>query len=772
MKLVSLNLLNVSSRHGVGIGLCAALLASFSVVQSFAADLPIDFGFERQTKVGCWTPVRVESQQADADACEVQAIDPDGMQVVYPLQRTKGQKTTTRQDVAEWTGTFRSGRLDANVLVRLRDRDGRIVGERRLSSLPTEGSEEVSFLRQAVHRWLEVGFNTPLLESVSQVQAVRATEWPKLAEIPWAMDGIDGVLISSRVPLSDQAAVELERWLRRGGQVLLSVTTDRDEFQKTRWSAWLADVVDVRERTRTNDLSGVESFTVFSRKIPSSKLTPVTIFSVKEGRKLAGCLEGPLLTRASFGFGQVTLIGLDLAQLPLSRWEGRSTLLKRLVFRSNDSANAKSSEVTRLSQSGITDLASQWRAAAVEVPGIARPSLWGVLGLLLAYGLLIGPIDFVIVHKLLRRPSWTWLTLPLLVGVAAIGTLLFARSVNGDAQQLTQLDVVDVDVNRQEVISRSWATTYSVKNQRCRVEAVARPPQDQNHLSDVSAPAAQVSWLGFPESGPGGLYRPSGFDLGHSEYRSSLDRLTLHDIPLGQWSSKSFTSEARWVVPQPLVECRLTTLAANDLAGEIVHHFPFTLHDWIVAFEGRIFVPHSSAGEKAKAWEPNQPWNPTSSNVYGREMRGLLTRTKRTKLENKKQKTSEDILIEQERYNSLDLDTGDILQMMTLHEAAGGKAYTGLDHASLRAFDVTPLIALDRAILMARIPEPQTVWKFNGETRQPTKHHAYVRLLLPVKRENPDASGFRVLPKFEASQAAPEEAKPEETQPEPTKPKS
>ena len=749
MKLVSSNLIVTPLKRGARFWLCCSLLTMLASAMGNAAELQIDFGFGHQSKAGCWTPVRVEAPSIEAATCEIEAIDPDGVQVLYPLSRS-----TTQQGATAWSGSFRCGRLDSSPHVRFLDPAGRVVREERLATL-TDDVKQLPFLRQTENRWLEIGFNTPLLETVPQVQTTQTKDWPTLAEIPWGLDGIDGILVSSRVVMSDKAAVEFERWLRRGGQVLLSVTTNRDEFQKSRWADWLANVVEIRERTRTNDLSGVESFTVFSRKIPAAKLTPVTTFQIKEGRKLASCIEGNLISRGSFGFGQITVFGLDLTQPPFSRWEGRSSLLRRLVFRLNDSTNNKSSEVTRLSQSGITDLASQWRAAAIEMPGIGRPSLWGVLGLLLTYGLLIGPVDFLIVHKLLRRPHWTWVTLPVLVVTASLGTLAFAKSVNGHSLQLTQIDVVDIDVNRQEVISRSWATLYSDKNQRCRVQATPRQPEVDKAVSTASIQPAQVSWLGFPENGPGGLYRPSGFDLGHTTYRSSLDHLVLDEIPLGQWSSKSFTSEARWIQSQPLVECRLSTFAANDLAGEIVHHFPFALHDWVVAFEGRIFVPHSAAGDKAKVWEPNQPWVPTSSNVYGREMRGLLTRTKRTKLETKKAKVSEDILIEQERYNPLDLDTGDILQMMTLHEAAGGKAYTGLEHASLRAFDVTPLISLDRAILIARIPERQTNWEFNGETREPTKQHAYVRLLLPVKREVPDGGALRVLPKFEAVPEAP-----------------
>src|SRR5262249_1562146 len=87
-------------------------------------------------------------------------------------------------------------------------------------------------------------------------------------------------------------------------------------------------------------------------------------------------------------------------------------------------------------------------------------------------------------------------------------------------------------------------------------------------------------------------------------------------------------------------------------------------------------------------------------------------------------------------------------QMMTLHEAAGGKAYTGLDHASLRTFDLTPLLWLDRAVLIARVPEPQTEWHFTGKARRPTPHHGFVRPLLPVPRQSVCASGLRQLTKF------------------------
>ena len=269
------------------------------------------------------------------------------------------------------------------------------------------------------------------------------------------------------------ARVELERWLRRGGHLVVTISTDTEEFQRTPWAGVLKEVVEPRSRTRTTDLSGVEGYAIQGRKILGGTRTavPITTLLRNEGQILVSCLEGTLVTRASFGFGRVTALGIDPTIAPFSRWDGRINFLKRLLLATNDTESSKSPIRSSLSQSGITDLASQWRAAAINIPEIARPTLWGALGLLLMYAAVIGPLDYLLVHKLLKRPHWTWVSLPLLVAVTSLSTVWLARAANGDATKLTQLDVVDIDVGRHEVIARSWSTAYSTTNARWTVEA-------------------------------------------------------------------------------------------------------------------------------------------------------------------------------------------------------------------------------------------------------------------------------------------------------------
>ncbi len=733
--------------------------------------LQVESGFGKVAKVGCWTPVRVVAPGIEVASAEVEALDPDGVRLSYPLNRVA-------KDVA-WSGVFRSGRLDADWTVRLIGAEGRVVAEQRVSPRP-DAVQRVTVAKQSVRIWAEIGFDKPLLETsdrwpliqsdewatllkeeprrtlgVNDMMIVRLGDWPEIASSPWACDGLDGILISSRMSLNPAAEVELIRWVRRGGHLVLSVTSDRAEFQATSWAKWLNQEIDVRERTRTSDMTGVESFAIQSRKIKVGAAVPVTILSPQQGRVLVTCTQGPLATQACVGFGTVTVCGLDLTKPPLLLWEGRPSFLKRLLLPRFEAVDSVASQdVTKLSQTGIGDLASQWRAAAIQLPGVSRPTLWEVLAWMLLYAVVIGPLDYVVVHKLFRRPHWTWWTMPIAVLVASLGTVWYAQAANGDAEPLTQLDLLDLDVSNHEARAQSWATTYSRENRLWRAEA--GPSSIFRDSAPASGrPAAIVSWLGFPESASGGLYRSSGLELSRTVARTNWEHTQVDRIPIGRWSSKSLTAEVTWTPTVPLIEASFTSPFSGELNGSMTHHFPGVLEDWLVVFEDRVYRPDPRQGDDVTRWEPNVRWSPQGKTVNARVLRGFLTRAKRIKVKSDKKYITEDVLVEQHRYDPLSLEPADILQMLTLHEAAGGKGHTGLEHAGLSRLELTSRLPLGRAVLIARISQPTTEWVFNGTPREPTRSHSFVRALIPVKRQGDSDKSFRVLPNFDKSDEAP-----------------
>ena len=89
--------------------------------------------------------------------------------------------------------------------------------------------------------------------------------------------------------------------------------------------------------------------------------------------------------------------------------------------------------------------------------------------------------------------------------------------------------------------------------------------------------------------------------------------------------------------------------------------------------------------------------------------------------------------IEHEEYDPLERDPMAVMRMLTFHREAGGTLYTGLENGAMRTDDWTPLLELDRAILVGSIRRPVMRWTIDGKRLEPETHVAFVRLVLPVR---------------------------------------
>ena len=114
-------------------------------------------GFDRNFKVGQWTPIIVEGVFPNARTCEVIVSDPDGVRISQPLL----QQTTN--STSRWVGVFRSGRLDGDLEIRVLAEGPEPIQQRKLlpkrSGSGTAESAAPFFVpwRQSQPVWLEVG---------------------------------------------------------------------------------------------------------------------------------------------------------------------------------------------------------------------------------------------------------------------------------------------------------------------------------------------------------------------------------------------------------------------------------------------------------------------------------------------------------------------------------------------------------------------------------------------------------------------------------------
>ena len=79
------------------------------------------------------------------------------------------------------------------------------------------------------------------------------------------------------------------------------------------------------------------------------------------------------------------------------------------------------------------------------------------------------------------------------------------------------------------------------------------------------------------------------------------------------------------------------------------------------------------------------------------------------------------------------------MEMIFFYEAAGGEKYTQLQHRFEPSLDMSDLLSLDRAILLARVRQSEAVIKVtapNGETSYQPESSTYIRCLIPISRAN------------------------------------
>lgn len=728
----------------------------------------VEVGFDGYYKVGRWAPVAVTTTGTLPPNARllIETVDPDGSVTVIP----GGSVSAEPHEQHLLTGYFKSGRLDADVVVRIvipadggtaqgDTADGRPVQElarKRLRVAGTSTSVIESTLTQSERIWLTVGpaggfssISTANDEDDADteenpVHVVALADLESLPNDLRGYDSVDLIVIARDYEIDPRRNSAIRNWVLSGGHLILSVGDNYQAFQDSLLADWVPTAVTGRMTPR--DLSGLESFSGKNERLPTVRSVSAAQLDATHSVVLVDTLDGPILIRAAYGFGRVTTLGLDFDRPPLKAWAALPDVCRQMATdtfrrqRRDERINQR-----RLTSTGITEFASQLHAVQEDFPEIERYSSWTVMGLMLIYLLVIGPLDYLIVQRIFRRPQLTWVTFPLQVVLAAGLAIWAARGTNGNEFRVNQLDIVDIDQQADTLRATSLATIYSPESKRYRIgiqpitdtwttgETVGTADKSATTASDGSRPT--LSWNGIPENVFGGMYRGGGMEFGKAGYRFEDDLATIQNLPITIWSTKTLRSS--WVETQDsLVESELMSTGISQLSGTITHHLPGTIEDWILAYGNRVFRPRTSEqSRRPTGLLAHQVWDPNGPSVYQRELKGYLTRTTKTKVETRSG-TGEDILVEQAPYEPLNRDPVDVMRMLTFHEAAGGTRYTGLKNSSMASFDFTRMLDLDRAVLFGRIEQPAAQWNLDDKPLDVTRRFVFVRIVLPVKRSH------------------------------------
>ena len=232
----------------------------------------------------------------------------------------------------------------------------------------------------------------------------------------------------------------LTDYVQNGGELLLGTGASWRKTLAGVSSALLPMSVDgtttLDSVSAIDNLSGVE--------IATGTLNPGSNAWLAEGRR-------PLLAEKVVGSGMVTLATFDWNQAPVAGSTGADTLLRRVLVRTMFSAAAAQGMFFNkgggfgIGGTGSTAERSNAVAQALgNLPALDLPSLLVIGILVLAYVLLVGPINYFVLRSLNHR-ALAWVTVPLIVIVASAGAFGTGLFTKGRAVETNQVSIIHLE---------------------------------------------------------------------------------------------------------------------------------------------------------------------------------------------------------------------------------------------------------------------------------------------------------------------------------------
>ncbi|HVK09440.1 MAG TPA: hypothetical protein VM597_11750, partial [Gemmataceae bacterium] len=458
-------------------------------------------------------------------------------------------------------------------------------------------------------------------------------------------------------PQHEKRRKALAEWVRRGGRMIVSVGANPDVLNEVKEIRDLLPATvsptgkrNVPKLTYSWDLTGnivsprgaIEAggkaeFAVVTPAPRADRSARVLLYEGEgEGRK-------PLGVQGAYGLGRVTLIGFDLDRPPFAEANQRAPFYENLFsaagYRLPD-ATANYERATGYSSTGpkMDEHVLMLQGSLDYFEGVPVVSFGWVALFILIYIILIGPVDYLFLKKVVKRLEWTWVTFPVIVVSVSAAAYFAAYALKGRDLKINKVDVVDIDLAGRRVDGQTWFTLFSprIHDYSLGVEpagAAADGGPAWSAGTVASAKDTVISWHGAVER-YGSRSSGSGFFDKRYSYQTAGDpddpnrdlyAAGIERVPIQVWTTKAFT--AKWTAPihpeKPPVVADLGLAKGSDtyLTGSITSHLPLTENptDIALMWRGKVFklddLPtgvekrignSSDAGEPLPAWLTNQ----------------------------------------------------------------------------------------------------------------------------------------------------------------------
>lgn len=573
---------------------------------------------KRITKFAAWSPVEVELHSTRGQLqLVVEAPDADGVLTVLKTKLAAGSTRAT---------TYVRPAAGGEITLHVEDESGKQVGEPfRIRNLRPK--DPLTYVVLSLGSRLpnfdlpkpstgtgsaETDASGPLRGGRVELAAI--DDAAKLPDNWIGYDAADQVILNTSSlaflrAWSINQQIAFQEWIERGGRCVIAgsrpLTSFNDllpvQFASVSQVSSLPLYWSARETSQSTSLTG--NLAVKNGTFPVAKFAPLpgrTPRIVVPPASRPTELKDAVAVQHAYGLGRVTMIGFDLDRAPFTEFPRQAEFWDWVLREGGSSRASVGSEgKPRTESSGPTDdedeVAVALRNHADTFEAIPVVSFGSVAFLIVLYILIIGPIEYWFLKRILGRLELTWITFPIIVATVCVAAALSASALKGRDLRVNKIDVVDVeagfDANDGKPVGRvfgtAWFTIFSPKIDT--YSPLVMPAE--GWVWEPKLGRTVVSWVGGPRAGRAGLLQRK---YAYSTFHGRTFAFGLDDVPVQMWSTKSFS--ANWTdgmsSTSPVVESRLEHPFGdpNKAIGSFVNRMPFeAVSDCVAFYAGQAY---------------------------------------------------------------------------------------------------------------------------------------------------------------------------------------
>jgi hypothetical protein len=564
-------------------------------------------------KAGAWTPITVRVRGGEdgfpGGKLQVETLDSDDVLNVFTIPVPRLAKGAAPKTLCAYV---KPGCAGAEITLAAFDHEGKKYSLRASDFEPLDFSKQI---------YLSLGSSLPDLgRALLRVKAgaeretepteqrthylVHADDVKQLPTRWYGYEAVDLLVFptGNRAFLKDLLADREQRkeavagWVRRGGRLVMSVSANTDLIRNLleSWKGGPAALL-TGESIQIPRLGGLVQFAEAQDKPfePAEEGQRFTIPQLDKTRRDIGPLlvlaeegqEHPLVVRMPFGQGSVTILAVDLDRKPFTAWDGRGEFWQRLIERLAPRA------VTADEQN---DLATDLQKELEVFPDVRPISFGWVAFIIFLYIVVVGPLDYLFLRKVVKRLEWTWVTFPATVVAVSVIAFLLVSGRQEEEVKINKVDLIDIDQLGPEPLAQgtTWFAVYSPRIQTYNVGTVPDVDWTVGKREKRLPPETVVSWLGRPElAGLNSTGRRRAQALLRGKYAFKNEAARLSRVPFPFASTKSFTARWQTSLPRPLT-CRLASDPENpdSLSGSVTNYLPATLENPVLFYGGKWYT--------------------------------------------------------------------------------------------------------------------------------------------------------------------------------------